>query len=84
MITNAWWGICPPYPSDQTNSWYDEDLGTWVNNLVNRQYSDWDPSNLPGPKQPYRSGWVCPKCGRSYSPDTLECQYCNTNIKITC
>lgn len=22
-------------------------------------------------------GWVCPKCGRIYSPSTPECFYCN-------
>lgn len=27
-------------------------------------------------------GWVCPKCGKVFSPDIYECRYCN-NIKIT-
>ena len=22
-------------------------------------------------------GWVCPKCGRVFSPRTYECPYCN-------
>ena len=22
-------------------------------------------------------GWVCPKCGRVFSPSTTECPYCN-------
>lgn len=22
-------------------------------------------------------GWVCPKCGRVFSPKTYECPYCN-------
>lgn len=22
-------------------------------------------------------GWICPKCGRVYSPSTSECFYCN-------
>lgn len=26
-------------------------------------------------------GWVCPKCGRVFSPRTYECHYCN-NPKI--
>lgn len=35
-------------------------------------------------------GWVCPKCGRCYSPFTSMCQYCNNGIgdwngfKVTC
>jgi uncharacterized OB-fold protein len=28
----------------------------------------------------YKEGWVCPKCGRVYSPLKLECTYCNTII----
>lgn len=34
-------------------------------------------------------GWVCPKCGRCYSPFTSMCQYCNNGLdwngfKVTC
>lgn len=35
-------------------------------------------------------GWVCPKCGRCYSPFTSICPYCNNGIgdwngfKVTC
>lgn len=25
----------------------------------------------------YSYGWVCPKCGRVYSPSTFMCMYCN-------
>lgn len=25
-----------------------------------------------------RKGWVCPKCGRSVSPDNKSCPYCST------
>lgn len=33
-------------------------------------------------EEPYlRSGWVCPKCGRVFSPDTFECWYCNGREK---
>ena len=28
-----------------------------------------------------RSGWICPKCGRVFSPDTFECWYCNGREK---
>lgn len=24
-------------------------------------------------------GWVCPKCGRVFSPRTYECLYCNSS-----
>ena len=33
--------------------------------------SNWDHVNF-GPQ-----GWVCPKCGRVYSPFTSMCNYCN-------
>ena len=33
-------------------------------------------------------GWVCPKCGRCYSPFTTMCPFCNNNhmdfFKVTC
>lgn len=36
-------------------------------------------------------GWICPKCGRCYSPFTSMCPYCNNGIngdwngfKVTC
>lgn len=36
-----------------------------------------------------KTGWVCPKCGRVYSPKVYECLYCNDKIynhkyEITC
>ena len=30
-----------------------------------------------------RQGWICPKCGRVYSPDTIMCNYCGGNANIT-
>lgn len=27
-------------------------------------------------------GWVCPKCGRVYSPSTIMCSYCDGNNNI--
>ena len=31
-------------------------------------------------------GWICPKCGRCYSPYTSMCSFCNNDMtwKITC
>ena len=28
-------------------------------------------------------GWICPKCGRVYSPDTPICFYCNNTESTT-
>lgn len=25
-----------------------------------------------------KEGWICPRCGRVYAPDTKECTWCNT------
>ena len=29
-----------------------------------------------------RQGWICPKCGRVYSPSTEMCLYCGGNTNI--
>ena len=34
------------------------------------------------PTQPDR-GWICPKCGRVYSPNTKECLTCNNPLLTT-
>ena len=30
-----------------------------------------------------KEGWVCPKCGRVYSPIMPECHQCNTAIRTS-
>ena len=32
-----------------------------------------------GDNIPYQQGWVCPKCGRVYSPSQSMCMYCSDN-----
>ncbi len=34
-------------------------------------------------KFPPQEGWVCPKCGRVYSPTTFMCYYCGEEEKVT-
>lgn len=29
------------------------------------------------PSTPTKPGWVCTKCGRSYSPRIVACEHCN-------
>lgn len=31
----------------------------------------------------YQTGWVCPKCGRVYSPSTPMCWYCGDEGNAT-
>lgn len=27
-------------------------------------------------------GWICPKCGKIFSPTTIECPYCNASNTV--
>ncbi len=29
-------------------------------------------------------GWICPKCGKVYGPNTMECFGCNMLVPVTC
>ena len=31
----------------------------------------------------YQQGWICPKCGRVYSPNQSMCWYCGGNTTTT-
>jgi len=37
---------------------------------------------IPMPANP-DSGWICPKCGNVYSPNTMECVQCNNTFPTT-
>jgi hypothetical protein len=39
----------------------------------------WNTGYYYNPKE----GWICPKCGRVFSPWVKECPYCGGNSQIT-
>ena len=41
---------------------------------MNYYIGDYPPNDFDGPR-----GWICPKCGRVYSPSTSMCLYCGGN-----
>lgn len=38
-------------------------------------FTGW-PANCPPSPNFYATGWVCPKCGRVYSPSAMMCSFC--------
>jgi DNA-directed RNA polymerase subunit RPC12/RpoP len=79
----------------------DEDINDKINDYINDKISnikglsgDINIVNTPNtPKTEDKGGglmgWVCPKCGRCYSPFTSMCPYCNNGLdwngfKVTC
>ena len=49
-----------------------------VDMKVENVYNPWQEPNFSAPQ-----GWVCPKCGRVYSPTTPMCFYCGSEDHIT-
>ena len=75
-----------------------DDLDIKINDYINDKISNIkglseDINIVNTPKNENKGGglmgWVCPKCGRCYSPFTSMCPYCNNGgdwngFKITC
>ena len=77
----------------------DEDINDKISHMINDKIShikglSEDINIVNTPKKEDKGGglmgWVCPKCGRCYSPFTSMCPYCNNGIgdwngfKVTC
>jgi DNA-directed RNA polymerase subunit RPC12/RpoP len=75
-----------------------DDLDIKINDYINDKISNIkglseDINIVNTPKKEDKGGglmgWVCPKCGRCYSPFTSMCPYCNNGLdwngfKVTC
>lgn len=78
----------------------DKDINDKISHMINDKISNIkglseDINIVNTPKKEDKGGgglmgWVCPKCGRCYSPFTSMCPYCNNGIgdwngfKVTC
>ena len=70
-------------PCDEVNEDYFDSNGLQNNEIINT-------TDTNTPKEENKGGglmgWICPKCGRCYSPFTSMCPHCNNNYwsQITC
>ena len=49
---------------------------SWQESKIGRPITSW-PDSEPGVTvEPLNYGWICPKCGRVYSPSTSQCLFC--------
>ena len=76
----------------------DKDINDKISHMINDKIShikglSEDINIVNTPKKEDKGGglmgWVCPKCGRCYSPFTSMCPYCNNGLdwngfKVTC
>lgn len=62
-------GLCRPLGGCCTMGQFEESSNSGVEVYLSSDYS---------------TGWICPKCGNVYGPNTMGCWNCNQSLKVTC